>query len=248
MLLRVGIDKSSDGVLAPIFPDGSFEYIPLSEKDNKSMENRTFHDIMGRNGKLLSVYLPPKIANRRVHFDPEFETFTYGDEGRKATYLLKLKPRDILVFYAGLSPHKGDDYFKGDKYQEALYIIGYFTVLQIMDLKDKPEKTFNTLSETYIHKTYIHSLRKKFPLNSHLKRGHNQDMVLIVGDPDRSKILEKAILISEKKFNKIGRTYHAVSPKMEKLLGIKGSIQRSIPPRYIFDEKKLENLRKLLNL
>ena len=40
MLLRVGIDKSSDGVLSPIFSDGTFEYIPLSEKDDQTIENR----------------------------------------------------------------------------------------------------------------------------------------------------------------------------------------------------------------
>lgn len=33
MLLRVGIDKGCGGVLAPIFEDGSFEYIPIPESD-----------------------------------------------------------------------------------------------------------------------------------------------------------------------------------------------------------------------
>jgi len=29
MLLRVGIDKGTDGILAPIFNDRTFEYIPI---------------------------------------------------------------------------------------------------------------------------------------------------------------------------------------------------------------------------
>jgi hypothetical protein len=227
MLLRVGIDKSSDGVLSPIHPDGGFEYIPLSEKDDKSNETRTYHDLRGTNGKLLASYLPQKVASCRVHLDPEFTTFTYGDEGKKANYLRKLKHGDLLVFYAGLKP-------SDDKYPEALYIIGYFTITEIIDMAK------NRLSAD--------SICKEYPNNSHPKRFDVSGMVLVVGDPDKSDLLEKAILISKKKLNKIGRTYHAVSPQMEALLGIKGSIQRSIPPRFINEENKLNNLQKLLKL
>src|SRR5207237_1564496 len=31
LLLRVGIDRGAGGILAPIFPDGSFEYVPPPE-------------------------------------------------------------------------------------------------------------------------------------------------------------------------------------------------------------------------
>jgi hypothetical protein len=228
MLLRVGIDKSSDGVLAPIFPDGSFEYIPLSESDEKSGERRTYHDIIGIKGKTLSRYLPPDVADRRVHLDPEFITFTYGDVGRKAGYLLKLKPGDLLVFYAGLTPQQESEN------PEALYIIAYFTVREILDFKKySPDE--------------IRNIQKQYPQNSHPQRDSGiNEMVLAVGAPDKSELLEKAILISEKKLNKIGRAYHAVSSRMEELLGIKGSIQRSIPPRYIHNPDKITNLKDLL--
>jgi len=225
MLLRVGIDKSSDGVLAPIFQDGSFEYIPLSESDEKSCERRTYHDITGIKGKLLSSYLPPGVADRKVHLDPEFITFTYGDVGRKAGYLLKLEPGDLLVFYAGLTPQQESEH------PEALYMIAYFTVKEIMDFKKY------SLNQ-------IQNIQKQYPENSHPLRGSGvNEMVLVVGDPEKSELLEKAILISEKKLNKIGRSYHAVSPWMEELLGIKGSIQRSIPPRYIHNPDKIINLK-----
>jgi hypothetical protein len=230
MLLRVGIDKSSDGVLAPIFPDRSFEYIPLSEKDEKSTENRTYHDLTGTRGKVLSSYLPSRVAQRKVHLDPEFTTFTYGDVGRKASYLLKLDPGDLLVFYMGLTP------LKAGGYPEALYITGYFTVKEVLDFKNIP------LSQ-------VKEIQEKYPHNSHLKRRSDEkSMVLVVGDPEKSKLLDKAILISAKKLNKLGRAYHAVSPPLEKLLGIKGSIQRSIPPRFIEDPDKVDNLRELLGL
>ncbi|BDZ71118.1 hypothetical protein [Methanobacterium petrolearium] len=231
MLLRVGIDKSSDGILSPIFPDGTFEYIPLSEKDDGSNEIRTYHDLLGHKGKPLSTYLPTKLANRKVHLDPEFTTFTYGDTGRKANYLSKLNQGDLLVFYAGLTPYKDAGY------PEALYIMGYFTVKKIWAKIDEPRGTGS-----------VRIIRKKYPNNSHPKRVDIRDMVLVVGDPGKSKLLEKGILISQKKINKIGRRYHAVSPQMEELLGIKGSIQRSIPPRFIEEEHNIGNLKKLLGL
>lgn len=230
MLLRVGIDKSSDGVLAPVFPDGSFEYIPLSETDTKSGENRTYHDLIGKKGKPLSIYLPKVVVNRKVHLDPEFTTFTYGDVGRKAGYLLKLEPGDMLVFYAGLTP------CAESQHPEALYIIGYFTVNEVLDFKN------SSITE-------IQKIQKQYPDNSHPKRESGLgEMVLVVGDPEKSKLLEKGILISHKRLNKIGRNYHAVSLQMEELLGIQGSIQRSIPPRIIDDPGKIINLKALLGL
>ncbi|WP_429222889.1 hypothetical protein [Methanobacterium oryzae] len=229
MLLRIGIDKGTDGCLAPIFKDSSFEYIPLSETDIKSTENRTYRDIIGKNGKPLSFYLPDRVKDRKMHFDPEFNTFTYGDQGSKRNYLLKLEKSDLLVFYAGLTP------FNHEILDEALYIIGYFTVENVID--------FNKLRKDEIEK-YC----KIYFNNAHIKRNFFFDnFVIVTGDKDKSKLIDKAILISEKKLNRIGRQYHIVSRKMEKLLGIRGSIQRSIPPRFIENKKNLDNLLKLLN-
>lgn len=69
LLLRIGIDTGTDGTLAPIFDDGSFEYIPISERW-PSKEIRTYGNTIGRIGKPLSTYLPKSIANRLMHFDP----------------------------------------------------------------------------------------------------------------------------------------------------------------------------------
>lgn len=127
ILLRVGIDKGTDGTLAPIFNNRNFEYIPLSEKNVTTLEERTFETTKGRNGVYFSEYLPERIKNRKLHFDPEFETCTYGDQTVKRNYLLKLDEDDLLVFYAGLTP------YENTTHEEGLYIIGYFQVESVLD-------------------------------------------------------------------------------------------------------------------
>lgn len=228
MLLRIGIDKGTDGTLGPIFENGSFEYIPISEGDSKSKEDRTYKNTIGRSGKTFSTYLPKGIESRTMHFDPEFETFTYGDPTSKRKYLSKLEADDLLVFYAGLTP------FENKKHNEALYIIGYFTVEKVID--------FNQLTKKDIGKCY-----QLYPNNAHLKRSYNtKDLVIIVGNESRSKLLNKAILISQAKYDKNGKRYHAVSKEMEISLGISGSIQRSIPPRFIRERENINNLKHIL--
>lgn len=230
MLLRVGIDKGCGGALAPIFEDGSFEYIPIPEEDHDSTESRTYNNTKGRSGYPLAYYVPRKINDYSMHVDPEFRTFTYGDPTSKRNNLLKLDENDLLIFYAGLTP------FMNRNYEEALYIIGYFTIDKVID--------FNQLTEKETLKTTL-----QYPNNAHIKRSYDyQDLVIIVGKKEKSTLFDKAILISAKKNDKRGRPYHAVSPEMEKLLGIHGSIQRSIPPRLIKEKENLTNLQKILGI
>jgi hypothetical protein len=174
----VGIDKKAGGALAPIFEDGSFEYIPIPEDSvYDSAVNRTYSNTIGRKGKPLSTYLPNKIKDRTIHFDPEFETCTYGDPTRKRIYLLKLEKGDLLVFYSGLTP------FNNIVQPEGCYMIGYFTVKEIID--------FNELSETdrqqYCELYYD---------TAHFKRSEDtEDLVMVIGNKNASNLLEKAILI-----------------------------------------------------
>ena len=88
---------------------------------------------------------------------------------------------------------------------------------------------------------------KLYKNNSHIKSQGFEKLVIIKGYDKTSKLLDKAVLLSKRKLNKIGRNYNAVSPEMEDLLGISGSIQRSIPPRFV-TENNLKNLKKLLKI
>ena len=195
MLLRVGIDKGTDGALAPIFEDGSFEFIPISEGDNNSKEEKTYENTIGRSGKSFSYYLPNKIKNRKLHFDPEFDTCTYGDLAPKRCYINRLNKGDLLVFYAGLIP------YQNQKYAPGLYIIGYFTIDTVIDLKN--------MTKDEIAKCY-----HCYPNNAHLKRSDDpSDTIIVNGDKRKSNLLDKGILISQKKPDKNGRPYYAVSKR-----------------------------------
>jgi hypothetical protein len=230
MLLRVGIDKGTDGALAPIFEDGSFEYIPISEDpERKTTSTRTYSNTIGRTGKPMSWYLPESIRNRLLHYDPEFEIFTYGDATPKREYLLRLHHNDLLVFYAGLSP------FMNDRQQGGLYIIGYFSIKEIVDFdKLRPIETKDS--------------SERYGRNAHLMANRTDKLVIAVGQPNASGLLDRAILISESRPDKRGRPNLVVSRRMESMFGISGSIQRSIPPRFVTGEAHLENLRRLLLL
>jgi len=230
MLLRVGIDTGTDGALAPIFEDGSFEFIPISENDTRSTEKRTYTTTIGRSGKPFSTYLPTKIAERTMHYDPEFATFTYGDPTAKRKYLIKLEKNDLLVFYAGLVPYHTTAQKKG------LYIIGYFTVDEVID--------FNTITPEEAC-----SAAQRYPNNAHVRRAEDtNDLVIVVGRKAGSRLLEQAIPISQPSLDRRGRPYAAVSNEMKHLLGISGSIQRSIPPRFIQGDDCISNLNRILGI
>jgi len=139
LLLRVGIDKGCGGCLAPILRDGSFEYIPIPE-EQATTEDRLYKTLHGRHQQSLSPYLPRRLHSKVPHYDPEFETFTYGDPARnKSRQLSKLLPGDLLVFYTGLEPHDKEDLSR-------LFIIGYFTIARIHDFTRLPEFTWESLS------------------------------------------------------------------------------------------------------
>jgi hypothetical protein len=230
LLLRVGIDKGTDGALGPIFDDGTFVYVPPSEWDPASLEPRTFRSTVGITGRPLATYLPPRVADRVIHDDPEFVTYTYGDASAKRRYLLKLSKGDILAFYAGLQP------FHTHRRVAGLYIIGHFTVARVVD--------FNLLSDK--QRTACFNL---YPRNAHLKRTEpGENLVIVAGDRTRSALLQKALLISEGRPMRNGRIGQAVSRDCERVLGVRGFIERSMPPRLIKEAPHFAALFDLLHI
>lgn len=202
LLLRVGIDSGCGGTLGPIFPDGTFEYVPIPESSQcVSPRSLYFRDLPARHGGTLAQYVPAKYREAAAHYDPEFETFTYGDPTRnKRVQLLRLDDGDLLVFYAGLRPVESWA-------ASRLYIIGYFTVASVESVN---------ATNSWPPPNFLHLLG-----NAHLRRNRPDDgLVVVCGHARASRLLDRAIAISDEA--------QRATPETEKRLGIRGSLMRAI--------------------
>jgi len=116
IFLRVGIDRGCGGTLSPHFSDGTFEYVPIPES-TELLEGKgiTYLDLPAKHGGTLDKY---SGSTGYTHYDPEFESFTYGEPSKpKRSQLLKLTQGDLLVFYAGF---QGESIIKG-----TCFVFGY---------------------------------------------------------------------------------------------------------------------------
>jgi hypothetical protein len=224
VLLRVGIDTGSGGTHGPLFIDGSFEYIPIPDRyGGKGVDKRTYGNTRGKGGRRLVDYFPEarreKILAQSVHFDPEFETFTYGDPTRPKASLRQLSEGSLLVFYAGLKGWNFDC-------PPALYIIGCFEVARA------------GLAASFSRA----ELRRMFPNNLHVMHSgvfkDQKDRLVLVKGNANSRLLKKAVKISSVGTDRNGRPLHRLAPEMQAVFGgFAGntSIQRS-PPRWVVPE------------
>src|ERR1700733_15047811 len=117
-LLRVGADSGNLGFHAPLFEDGRYDYIPINERYNELpknkgkeiIETRTYANTKSFKDKFLIEYFrdnkKDKFLNQIIHFDPEFETFTYGDPSFTKRQIGELQKDDYLLFYCSLTNQK----------------------------------------------------------------------------------------------------------------------------------------------
>lgn len=217
-MLRIGIDSGAGGIQGPLFQDGSFDYIPIP--DGLGIDERTYGDTTSLKQRKLVEYFPESrrvaMADRSIHFDPEFATFTYGDPTPPKAGLRRLEKGDMLIFYCGL---EGWDF----KSEPALYLMGYFEVLAA----GRPDALGD------------HETRRLFAKNFHVR--HQQvferqkaELVLIKGS-ERSRLLKKAVCISVMGRNRTGQPLKVLSPGMQKIFGTfngRLSFQRS-PTRWV---------------
>jgi hypothetical protein len=177
LLLRVGIDRGTGGVLAPIFRDGTFEYIPIPE----AVPTRctlTYATLTGRCVPSLAMLLPCRLAGRIPHVDPDFEALTYGDAAlQKRRQLLRLSAGDMLVFYAGLASHPPEE-------QGRLFIIGAFRVAHVYRLLARDIGG--------------RSLQLRFGRTAHfLRRIRDRELALVEGAPRVSRLFARAVPLGD---------------------------------------------------
>jgi Nucleotide modification associated domain 3 len=219
VLLRVGIDSAAGGIQGPLFADGTFELVPIP--DVHHVDERTYGNSIGRNGRPFIHYFPERLRPVRVqqpmHVDPEFDTFTYGDPTTPKRGLRRLAQEDLLVFYAGLEPWPNNH---SRSSTAALYIIGYFEV---------------TLAG-FAPEFSDQELHAYFASNAHVRNAalfHDQrDRLLLIKGDGASKLLDQAVLVSEISVDSAGRPLKVISQPMRQVFGNFGgqnSLQRSNP-------------------
>lgn len=225
LLLRVGIDKGNGGCHAPIFEDGTFEYIPIPESCSTSEEAR-YNTLRGRFYNSITDLIPARLHSVIPHIDPEFTTFTYGDPTQnKHNALTELTPGDLLVFYSALQPVKGVNEKTIEKADiPRLFIIGYFTVKCVHDFTKMSDSERDLL---------LNRLKN----NAHVKRiPVDQNLVIVEGDPQNSKLFQRAI--------PVGDSDNCIMKDLQSVIGYEGSILRAVPRKV--DSLHSQNLMKYL--
>jgi len=231
--------KMTLGVNAPLFNDDTFEFIPIlefyyddtyflrkgghniimqngeeQEGELPTLETRTYSTMETRNksfGRCLSDYLPQEYDDVVVHFDPDFEHFTYGDSvnTQKGTQISKLKEGDYIFFVESLAPYVKEVYAGRNKdlikyYQQhnmAKFVIGYFKVQGVyyaIKAYDDPNPLLfipPSGSES-VDGEIDDNILNRIKNNAHTKR-EEDEYYLVVGYQSDSVLLTRAIKLTE---------------------------------------------------
>lgn len=207
--INVGANTTLPGFRGPIYPNGSFEYVPIPEREPTDPDAAvpTYADLAPH----LRTSIPGELLDRRVHLDPEFaayprcERHTYGDEhGVKARPISGLDPGDRLYFYATLStvdPTDSDgdrdadgaadrdaDGDAGGRRQRTwipprwgAYLIGHFEVARVVT-----REAYAALPPEE---------RRPFANNAHVKRQTVDAKAFVLGTDD-SRLYDRAVPLS----------------------------------------------------
>ena len=202
-MIHIAADTSNIGtvgICGPIFKDKNFEYIPIKESKITS-ETITYTSLASRNrkfGSSLSYFVPSDIQNDIVHYDPDFDHFTYSDptNSMRGGMLRKLEQGDFIFFVASLVPFRKEVYVKNirkiisanQKGNMVKYIIGYFEIAKIFSL-EKNNNTLKVLEPKNSISKYYYQIKH----NAHYKRVKDR-FTIVIGKKDRKNgLLSHAI-------------------------------------------------------
>ncbi|MCK4226757.1 hypothetical protein KAX29_07685 [candidate division WOR-3 bacterium] len=210
LLLRVGIDIATGDCIAPIFEDGSFEYIPIPELQATS-ESRMYANMKGINGRAIVEFVPEKIKYCYPHYNPEFTTYTFGDSTKiKRNQLSKLSPGDPLLFYAKLKPLNSEA-------EPRLYVIGYFVAEKIYDFKKIKEPDYPSVFQELENNAYAKRYFKLRELNMEYRE---ENLIIVKGKQKISKLFKKALPLGDFKGN--------IRKDLIPTFGYEGSLSRAV--------------------
>ncbi|MFB6172270.1 MAG: hypothetical protein ABEJ23_07030 [Haloarculaceae archaeon] len=184
--INVGANTNEPGFRAPVRRDGSFEYVPIPESEPTGGPVPTYGDLAPH----LSIGVPADLRGTPVHLDPQFagypccDRYTYGDEhGVKARPLAELSAGEYVFFYATLTTAAGGSRPDWMPPRWGAYVVGHFRLAR--DPVSGEEYDALPAAE-----------RARFETNAHVRRAEFDARVLLAGDPDASRLYERAVPLS----------------------------------------------------
>lgn len=185
-IVNVGVNSAEAQkyfIKSPLFKDGKFELIPIMESNARA----NFSDCIYKNlkchnnkNKFLREYMPEDMWDMKAHNDPEFETYTYGDNYKKpkGANFLKAKKGDILLFIARLYKYDKGKFLDNG----AQYFISYFKISEIIIYNRSKEITDDSLNNNIHYRRY--------------KKGMHETFIIFKGEKNNSFRFKKALKVS----------------------------------------------------
>lgn len=185
-LANVGAN-ASHRFSSPVLPDGTFEFLPIPESPNLRGEHAVrYLDLRSHDDaeKDLLRYIPKRLWGVAAHSDPEFVTFTYGDNcelSPRAASLKQIEASDYLFFIARLE-HWDGGVSTG---AHGFYLIGFLEIEAILrDVAKKPTP----------------DLMARFGNNAHIRRGLSDrklwDRFWVFAGSARSRRFDRAVPVT----------------------------------------------------
>lgn len=185
-LANVGAN-ASHRFASPLLEDGTFEFLPIPETPNITGPHATrYRDLRSHNdpNSNLLTYIPKRLWDTATHNDPEFVTFTYGDNcevNPRASSLKYMVAGDCLFFIARL-----ENWRDGKKTGEfGFYLVGFLEIEDVLaSVTSVPDE----------------SIFDRFGKNAHIDRGLSDtglwDSFWVFGGSSRSRRFEIAVPVT----------------------------------------------------
>jgi hypothetical protein len=197
-LANVGAN-ASHRFAGPVFDDSTFEFLPIPEDrqlpDGHAVRYRDLRSFYQPGSDLLA-YVPSRLWDWPTHNDPEFETFTYGDNCEttpRGAALKGLRPGDRLMFLVRLERwHRGRATGRF-----GFYLVGFLEIAQddwlLSSVRARPSRATLT----------------PFLRNAHVRRGLSDpalwDGFWVFRGSDRSRRFRAAVPVTRALCEKVFR-------------------------------------------
>ena len=216
--VNVAANTNEPGFRGPVYPDGSFRYVPIPETA-EALPHAEFpvDESLPTYADLdLPFTLPDDLLGTPVHMDPEFPgvhgrtAATYGDPyAIKAGPIAELAPDDWLLFYATLALRPADWQGPVGEGRSATpdpaavdddlapewgaYLIAGMRVERVLDTSDRNASDPDAADRDATGRDAAAALT---PTNAHLKRDPFDARVVVAGNPDASGPFDRVVPLS----------------------------------------------------